>query len=111
SLAQQLTLWWLAGMEWYLAQYTRGGPILAVRYADLIATREPVLTAIFHYCGLPTAQVPGRRGVFAHDSQAATALARDNPAQGNTSQLSERQLREITTILQRHPLIHESDFV
>src|SRR5262249_24325203 len=53
SVVQRLTLWWLANTEVYLAKVQQGFPFLAVRYADLLASREPVLNAIFTYCGLP----------------------------------------------------------
>ena len=59
----------------------------------------------------PTAKVAETLGVFAYDSQAGTGLARDNPTEGNTFKLSDTQLQEITTILQRHPRIKESNFV
>ena len=98
-------------MEWYLAQYARGLPILAVRYADLNAARERVLSAVFEHCGLPTAAVEGTLDVFARDAQAGTLLARVNPAEGNQLRLSEAQRREITTILQRHPVAKDSDFI
>jgi hypothetical protein len=111
SLPQHLTLWWLAIMEWYLAQHARGIPILAVRYADLNAAREQVLSAIFTHCGLPTAAVAGTSEVFERDAQAGTLLGRVNPAEGNQLRLSDAQLREMTTILQRHPVVKESDFI
>jgi Sulfotransferase domain len=111
SLPQHLTLWWLAILEWYLAQYGRGIPILAVRYADLTAAREQVLSAIFTHCGLPTAAVAGTLKVFARDAQAGTLLARVNPAEGNQLRLTDVQLRDMATILQRHPVIQESDFI
>ncbi len=111
SLPQHLALWWLAIMEWYLAQYSQGLPILAVRYADLTAARERVLSAVFRYCGLPPAAVAETLGVFARDAQAGTLLARVNPAEGNQLRLSEAQLREISTILQRHPVVKDSDFI
>src|SRR5690242_9131768 len=110
SLVQHLTLWWLAIMEWYLAQHARGIPVLAVRYADLNAAREQVLSAIFRHCGLPTAAVQGTLDVFARDAQAGTLLARVNPAEGNQLRLSAAQRREITTILQQHTVVNDSDF-
>jgi hypothetical protein len=111
STVQLLTLWWLATMEWHLAKHAQGIPILAARYADLNAHREQVLTEIFSYCGLPTIKVKATLGAFASDSQAGTFLARDNPKQGNTLQLSHAQRNEITSILKRHPAIKASDFV
>ena len=111
SLTQHLALWWIAIMEWYLAQHARGIPVLAVRYADLNAAREQVLSAVFTHCGLPTAAVAKTLDVFARDAQAGTLLARVNPAEGNQLRLSEGQLREMTTILQRHPVVKDSDFI
>jgi hypothetical protein len=111
SLVQHLALWWVAILEWYLAQHDRGIPVLAVRYADLNTAREQVLSAVFTHCGLPTAAVKGTLDVFARDAQAGTLLARVNPAEGNQLRLSEAQRREITTILQRHPVVKDSDFI
>jgi hypothetical protein len=111
ALPQHLTLWWIAIMEWYLAQYARGIPVLAVRYADLNAAREQVLSAVFTHCGLPTAGVAETLGVFARDAQAGTLLGRVNPAEGNQLRLSDAQLRDMTTILQRHPVVNDSEFM
>jgi hypothetical protein len=111
SMAQLLAMWWIITMESYQDQYERGIPILAVRYADLNAQREQVLTAIFDYCGLPTKQVAQTLSVFERDSQAGTILAREKPTEGNAFQLTDEQIAEITTILARHPLIKVSDFI
>jgi hypothetical protein len=111
SLVQELTLWWLAVMEWYLAQYARGNPILAVRYADLSTQREQVVTEIFKYCGLPSAKAPSTLGVFTRDSQAGTTLARDNPHEGNRLRLSDEQCATVASILRRHGVVTVSDVV
>jgi len=109
SLVQELGLWWLAGMEWYLTQYTRGIPILAVRYADLITQKEQVVTEIFKHCGLPSEEATSTLGVFARDSQADTPLARENPHEGNKRRLSDEQRTEVVSILQRHAVLTVSD--
>ena len=111
SAVQQLTLWWQRIIEWYLAQYTRGIPVLAVRYADLNAAHEPVVRAIFNYCGLPTERVGDTLSVFSRDSQERAALARVNPGEGNSIRLTEGQIDEIMTILRRHPVVNAADFV
>jgi hypothetical protein len=111
SIPQQLTLWWLAGLEWYLAQQARGLPVLAVRYADLTAQREQVVRSILEYCGLPTAQMTELLAVFARDAQAGTALARDNPHEGNQLRLSAAEVEEMRRIVQRHPVVKTFDFV
>ncbi len=111
STPQYLTLWWLAIMEWYLAQNARGIPASAVRYDDLNTHREQVVTEVFRYCSLPTEAVQETLSVFARDAQAGTQAARDNPAEGNTLRLSDEQRRDVLSILQRHPVVKESDFV
>jgi hypothetical protein len=111
SLLQELTIWWLAIMEWYLAQYERGIPILALRYADLNVHREQVVSEVFRYCGLPTAKAASTLDVFTRDSQAGTVLARDNPQEGNQLRLSEEERNQVTSILQRHGVVKNTDFV
>jgi hypothetical protein len=111
SIPQQFTLMWLATMEWYLAQHARGVPVLAVRYDDLNARREQVVGAILTYCGLDGTPVPDLLRVFGRDAQAGTALARDNPEEGNQLRLSERHLEEMHRILQRHTVVRTADFV
>jgi hypothetical protein len=111
SVPQFLTVRWMATMEWYLAQQARGIPALAIRYDDLNSRREQVVSAMFQYCGLPTAAVPQALGAFAQDAQAGTPVARDVSDQGNQLQLSEEQYGEILRILKRHPVIQGPDFV
>jgi hypothetical protein len=60
---------------------------------------------------LPTAAVAATLEVFARDAQAGTLLARVNPTEGNQLRLSDAQLCDITTILQQHPVVQESDFI
>ncbi len=110
-LHQWLTLWWLAPIEWYLAQHAHEIPALAVRYDDLTMHRERVVKEVFTYCGLPSTRVHETLGVFARDSQAGTQLARDNPHEGNALKLSDAQRNEVTQILQRHPVVKASDFI
>jgi hypothetical protein len=111
SIPQQLTLWWIDSMEWYLAQYARGIPILAIDYADLNAAREQVLDGIFRHCDLPAEHITNALKVFDYDSQAGTFSGRDNPAEGNTLRLTDAQHDDVTRILQRHPIFKDSDFV
>lgn len=111
SLPQQLTLMWLATIEYYLAHHTQGIPALAVHYDDLNARREQVAAAILAYGGLPTTQMPGLLGVFGRDAQAGTALARENPEEGNQLRLSEEERQEVEAIVRRHPLIKTVDVV
>lgn len=111
SAIQSLTLWWAAVTDLYLKQYYRGMPALAVDYADLTAQREPVLEAIFRYCGLSEQQVAGTLGAFGRDSQAGTPLARADPSQPNALRLSPEQLAEVADVLGRHPVYRDLAFV
>jgi hypothetical protein len=111
SVPQFLALWWLAAIEWYLAQYRQGIPVLAVDYKDLNTHRERIATEVFTYCGLPAARVQETLGVFAHDAQAGTKLARDNPDEGNKLRLSDEQRNEIIRMLERHPVVTSPGFV
>ncbi|MFT5195730.1 MAG: hypothetical protein ACI85U_002753 [Candidatus Promineifilaceae bacterium] len=110
TIAQQLTCWWVAVIEWYTAQHNRGIPAMAVSYAELVATREETLSAIFRYCGLPTNRVAQGLQAYAKDSQAGTRHARENPLEVNSQQLSLDELTAVRGILSKHALIGRSDF-
>lgn len=111
SLPEQLTLWWIAVMDWYLAQVERGTPVLAVRFADLTQYREEALEQIFTYCDLSLSGVERGLSAFDQDAQAGTGLARENPKEANRLTLSKAQIQSITGILQRHPILNTSDFI
>lgn len=55
--------------------------------------------------------MPGLLGVFARDAQAGTALARENPHEGNQLRLSAADMEGMSRILQRHPVVKTFDFV
>jgi hypothetical protein len=111
SLIKFIALWWLFPMEAYLTQYERGIPVLAVRYDDLNAHREKVLSGIFAYCGLPVSGVKEALRAFEQDAQAGTPLAREDAKRGNALRLSEQQLADIHDVLQRHPVIKTPDYM
>ena len=111
SIIQYLTLFWLIGMECYLAQAAREIPILAVRYADLRASREKVLAAIFRHCSLPVERATQPFKAYERDAQVGTNLARENPEEGNKLQLTDDQKQEIARILAQHPIVKQSDYV
>src|SRR5215207_9579262 len=56
SIPQQAALLWVTVIELYLVQHAKGISVLAVRYADLNASREQVIGAILDYCDLPKEQ-------------------------------------------------------
>jgi len=110
SLAEQLTLWWIAVMEWYLGQWQAGTPVLAVRYNDLNRERELTLEAIFGWCALPATAVQSALAAFDQDAQAGTDLARDEATKGATLTLDAQAVGEITAILQRHPQLRHPNY-
>ena len=110
TIAQQVTLWWLAVIEWYLAQHNQGIPAMAVSYTDLVATQEETLAAIFAYCGLPANRVAQGLQAYAKDSQAGTRMARENPLEVNSQELTPNELRAVQKILSKHPLHEQADF-
>lgn len=110
TIAEQLTLWWLAVIEWYVAQSDNGILAKAVSYANLVATPEETLSSIFEYCGLPTDRVAQGLQAYKRDSQAGTRMARENPLEVNSQQLSPDELEAVRTILSRHPMTERGDF-
>ena len=84
---------------------------MAVRYEDLNVRREQIVTRIFEYCGLPTTHVHETLHVFERDAQADTLLARENPQEGNTFQLTSDERDSVLRIIGRHPVIQDPDFV
>lgn len=104
TLMEQLGIWWEAVIEWYLAKYAAGLPVLAVDYADLVGRPAQALAAIFAHCGLPVAAVADAIAVYAYDSQANSALARDIPKQGNDLRLTPEQRAEVAAVRARHPI-------
>lgn len=110
TIAEQLTLWWLAVIEWYLAQADCGIPAKSVSYSELVATPKETLSAIFEYCSLPTHKVAQGLKAYERDSQAGTRMARENPDEVNSQQLTSDELLAVHKILSRHPVIRRDDF-
>ena len=111
SLTQQFTLWWVLIMEEYLSLTETGVPILPVRYRDLNESHEQVIAAIFAHCDLPVEWVSQTLGVFEQDAQAGSGLQRDNPSEGNQLQLTDEERQEMFNILEKQPVVNQSDFI
>lgn len=110
SLAEQLILWWIAIMEWYLDQWQQSMPVLAVRYDILNRYRATALEAIFGYCGLPSNASQSALDAFAEDAQAGTSVARDISHRGAELTLDACSIDEIVAILQRHPELRHPNY-
>jgi hypothetical protein len=111
SVVEQIVLWWISVMEWYLSQVARDIPAVAVRYEDLTRLREQVLTPLFSTCGLPESAVLGGLRAFERDSQAGSQIAREDPEAAQAFNLSDDQIRAVTAILERHPVLRTPDYV
>ncbi|MHB8752110.1 MAG: sulfotransferase domain-containing protein, partial [Aggregatilineales bacterium] len=111
STVQILTLWWISIMEWYLAKTNSKTPILPLRYTDMNARPQETITKVFDYCELPNSEVTRALRAFDKDSHEGTAMARDKAKEGNQLQLSDNQINEIITILKRHPILKDPNFI
>ena len=111
SPVQGLTLVWLGLMQEYLNVHARGTPMLAVRYADLRAHPRQVLEEIVRYCDLMPCWRDDVLKVLARDSQEGSFLHRKNPGEGNKVRFTPEQLAQITSVIQRHPVLNRSDIV
>lgn len=60
SQAESLALSWLATMERYLTLYEQGVSFAAIRYEDLVAHPERMVSALFAHCGLAPDKVAQR---------------------------------------------------
>ena len=111
TIAQQCALWWLVVMDWYLAQYEQGVPVMAINFLDLVGEQEKMLTAIFRYCELSLEGVARGLQAYARDSQAGTFLARENPDEINQRGLTPNELHSVQAIIARHPKFGQPDFM
>ena len=110
TIAQQCALWWLAVMDWYLAQHERGVPAMAIDFSDLVGAQEETLAAIFRYCGLSPEGIARGLRAYTRDSQENTFLARENPHEINQRGLTSEELHDVQAIMARHPKFGQPGF-
>jgi hypothetical protein len=103
SLVHELTLRWIAAMEWFAAAVEAGIPALSIRYDNLRDAQEDTLAQIFHYCGLPINNFEQILSVFKQDSQAGTNLSR--PEGYSSFSLTPEAIYLVTSILSRHSFL------
>ncbi|MBK7896254.1 MAG: sulfotransferase [Candidatus Promineifilaceae bacterium] len=106
-------LGWLSGLQSYLEQHAAGVPMCAVRYEEMIRQPEPIVRALFEYCGLPITPERLALGVkaFERDSQQGSSLARTHLKQDQQNQLTAEHLAQIHHLLADHPTIKTADFI
>lgn len=97
-------LLWLKFLSHYVELREQGYDILGVRYEDLIAAPESVMSQIFDYCDLPQSQVPEALQAFDRNSQTGTIFAREQLA---NVRLTEKQLGFIMGMLERHKWLND----
>ena len=107
---QQLTLAWLIMMDQYLRGRQPDRKIPAVRYEELNASRQTVVAALLSYLGLPLDSIREALSAFDQDSQEGTRMARADAKTGAKLTFSAQELRDITALLQQHPIIKSSEF-
>ncbi len=106
-----LSISWLIMMARYVELTARGYDLPAIRYEDLIAHRDEILSAIFTFLELPDSAISQAQTAFNRDSQAGTRLARENSQKGNAIQLPEEDLDQIKQILGKQSIINRPDII
>ncbi len=109
-ITQTFTLNWLYMMERCIDWHEQGIPVLALRYEELNAHREEVLSQVFEYCDLPVTEVQKALEAFSEDAHEGTPIERARPDE-EPFRLSEEQVDEVVRVLARHPVINTSDFL
>lgn len=107
---QQLTISWLIMMDQYLRCEQPNGKIPAVRYEELNASRQTVVSALLSYVGLPLDGIREALAAFNQDSQIGTRMARADAETGAKLTFSAQELHDIAALLQQHPVIKSSEF-
>lgn len=99
---------WAFCMDAYCTMHEREVPFFALRYEDLNAQRETMLTKLFDYVGLPQAQLMQAMRGFERDSQAGTEYS---SRRGKKVTLTATQKQMIHTALAQHPRQFSPDVI
>ncbi|NET75552.1 sulfotransferase [Okeania sp. SIO1F9] len=106
------TIMWLSAMECYLKLYQKNMVSFAIRYEDLVKHQESIITSIFKYCGLPTAEVSNACSVFNKDAQKGSNLSQETTRNNKIDQPDILDIRQkVSKLLEKHPEIKTSDFI
>ncbi len=97
-------LLWLKFNEHYTDLVNQGYPILGIRYEDLVAHPESVVSQVFDYADLPQSDVPTALNAFERNSQSGTIFSRQNLAE---VELNKRQMDLIQGMLDRHEWLND----
>lgn len=106
------TTMWLSVMHRYLLLCQRGIPTCAIRYEDLVADPQEIVTGIFNYCNLPISEVSHACKVLEKDSQSGSNFSQENVRKNDNKLTDILEIRQkIAQLLLKHPQIQTADFV
>ena len=106
------TIMWLSVMQRYLYLYKTGIATFAIRYEDLVANSQSIVTSIFEYCELPISEVDNACQVFSKDSQDGSNLSQENIRKNEIDKPDIVDIRQkIYRLLEKHPEIKTPDFI
>lgn len=102
---------WVQMMTRYIELYDAGFRPITIRYEDLMANREVMLSAIFERIDLQLSAVAQAQQAFKQDSQAGTRMARDNARSGNQIELPEADRHAIQALIANQLLLKSPDII
>lgn len=103
---------WLSVMQRYRFLQQRGIPTCTIRYENLVADPQKIVSAIFEYCGLSLAEVSHSCQVFAKDSQSDSNLSKENLSKHEIQIPDILETRQkVDKLLQKHPEIKTPNFL
>lgn len=106
------TTMWLSAMQRYLLLYEQGITSCAIRYEDLVANPQQIVTSIFEHCGLQISEVSNVCKVFEKDSQSGSNLSQENTRHNDLEQSEILEIRQkVNELLKQHPQIKTPDFI
>ncbi|WP_445240822.1 sulfotransferase family protein [Microcoleus vaginatus] len=102
---------WLSVMQRYRFLQQQGISTCTIRYENLVADPQKIVSAIFDYCGLSLAEVSHACQVFAKDSQSGSNLSKENLSKHEIQIPDILEIRQkVNKLLQKHPEIKTPDF-
>lgn len=106
------TIMWLSVMERYIYLNQQRKINIAIRYEDLVAKPEKIITWLFQELGLPITQVSEAYQLLNHDSQEGSNLSKQKTHYNQVENLNSLEIcNQVNNLLKQHPIITKSDFI
>jgi DNA-binding transcriptional MerR regulator len=103
---------WLSVMERYIYLNQQRKINIAIRYEDLVAKPEKIITWLFQELGLPITQVSEACQLLNHDSQEGSNLSKQKTHYNQVENLNSLEIcNQVNNLLKQHPIITKSDFI